>query len=45
MLGVFADNRRAIHVYESVGFQLDPAFPARDFDGRSELYMVVEICD
>ena len=41
-LGVWADNPRAIHVYESVGFQSDPAIPAKDFDGRTELYLVAE---
>ena len=41
-LGVFADNERAIHVYEAVGFRVDPTIPARDFDGRTELYMVVD---
>ncbi len=40
-LGVFADNERAVHVYETVGFRVDPTIPARDFDGRTELYMVV----
>lgn len=42
-LGVWADNARAIHVYESVGFRTDPAMPAKDFEGRTELYMVVRI--
>ena len=41
-LGVWTDNARARHVYESVGFHLDPALPARVFDGRTELYMVAE---
>lgn len=41
-LGVWADNPRAIHVYDSVGFRIDPEGPARDFDGRIELYMVVD---
>ena len=41
-LGVWADNPRAIHVYESVGFKSDPAIPPKDFDGRTELYLVVE---
>jgi len=40
-LGVWADNPRAIHVYQSVGFETAPAIPARDFDGRTEIYMVV----
>ena len=40
-LGVWADNPRAIHVYQSVGFETDPAIPAKDFDGRTEIYMVV----
>ena len=41
-LGVFTDNARAIHVYESVGYRLDPASPSKDVDGRTEVYMVVE---
>ena len=41
-LGVWADNPRAIHVYESVGFRSDPGIPPKDFDGRTELYLVVE---
>ena len=41
-LGVWADNLRAVHVYKSVGFRSDPAIPAKDFDGRTELYLVVE---
>jgi len=41
-LGVFTDNARAVHVYRKVGFVDDPAMPAMDFDGRTELYMVVE---
>jgi len=41
-LGVWADNLRAIHVYESVGFRTEPAIPAKNFDDRTELYMVVE---
>ncbi len=41
-LGVWADNARAVHVYESVGFRRDPALPSRDFDGRIEHYLVVE---
>jgi len=44
-LGVWADNPRAIHVYESVGFQRDPALPSKDFDGRIEHYMVVETAE
>ena len=39
-LGVWADNPRAIHVYDSVGFRIDPQMPAKDFDGRIELYLV-----
>ena len=42
-LGVWADNPRAIHVYEGVGFQIEPTLPAKDYDGRTELYMVVAI--
>jgi ribosomal protein S18 acetylase RimI-like enzyme len=41
-LGVWADNARALHVYERVGFHLDPALPAQAFDGRTEIYMVAE---
>ena len=41
-LGVWADNLRAVHVYKSVGFRIDPARPAKDFGGRTELYLVVE---
>jgi isopenicillin-N N-acyltransferase-like protein len=41
-LGVWADNARALHVYRSVGFQEDPSKPPRDFNGRTELYLVVE---
>ena len=41
-LGVWSDNSRAIHVYESVGYRIEPAIPAKDVDGRTELYMVVE---
>ena len=41
-LGVWADNARALHVYRSVGFRSDPAIPAKDYDGRTELYLVVE---
>ena len=41
-LGVFADNPRAIRAYEAVGFREDPEVPPKDFDGRAELYMVVE---
>jgi ribosomal protein S18 acetylase RimI-like enzyme len=41
-LGVWADNPRAIHVYKSVGFKSDPAIPPKDFDGRTELYLVFE---
>ena len=40
-LGVFADNPRAIRAYTIVGFREDPDRPPRDFDGRTELYMVV----
>lgn len=42
-LGVWADNLRAIHVYEGVGFQIEPTLAAKDYDGRTELYMVVAI--
>ena len=41
-LGVWEDNARAVHVYESVGFRTDPSLPAREFDGRTEIYMVVQ---
>jgi ribosomal protein S18 acetylase RimI-like enzyme len=41
-LGVFTDNARAVHVYRKVGFVDDPSMPAKDFDGRTELYMVAE---
>lgn len=41
-LGVFTDNARAVHVYRKVGFVDDPSMLAKDFDGRTELYMVVE---
>ena len=40
-LGVWDDNPRAIHVYEAVGFQTAPTLAAKDFDGRTEIYMVV----
>jgi ribosomal protein S18 acetylase RimI-like enzyme len=42
-LGVWADNARAVHVYGSVGFRQDPALPSKDFEGRIEHYMVVQI--
>ena len=42
-LGVWADNPRAIHVYDSVGFRIDPQMPAKDFDGRIELYLVARM--
>jgi isopenicillin-N N-acyltransferase-like protein len=41
-LGVWTDNARAMHVYRSVGFHDDPSYPAKDFDGRTELYMVAD---
>ena len=41
-LGVFADNARAMHVYEKVGFRAEPSLPPKVFDGRTEIYMVVE---
>jgi ribosomal protein S18 acetylase RimI-like enzyme len=41
-LGVWTDNSRAMHLYRSVGFNDDPRMPTRDFDGRTELYMVAE---
>jgi len=41
-LGVWTDNARAMHVYRAVGFVDDPIMPAKDFDGRTELYMVME---
>ncbi len=41
-LGVWENNRRAMHVYESLGFLPDPTRPARDFDGRRECYLVAE---
>ena len=40
-LGVFTENERAIHVYESVGYRIDPALRPKDVDGRTEVYMVV----
>jgi ribosomal protein S18 acetylase RimI-like enzyme len=40
-LGVWADNPRAIYVYQGVGFQTEPTLPAKEFDGRAEIYMVV----
>ena len=40
-LGVFDHNSRAIHVYESVGFQVDRMMPPRVFDGITEICMVV----
>ena len=42
LLGVWSDNARAVHLYRSVGFHEDPEVPPRDFEGRTELYMVVE---
>lgn len=39
-LGVWADNARAMYVYEKVGFHIDPALPSKLFDGRTEIYMV-----
>ena len=39
-LGVFADNPRAIRAYEAAGFRDDPDMPPKDFDGRTEVYMV-----
>ena len=42
-LGVWMDNARALRVYRAVGFDDDPTLPAKDFDGRTELYMVVRI--
>lgn len=44
-LGLWDDNPRAIHVYEAVGFRPDPAIPAQDFDGRTEIYLVVATGD
>jgi ribosomal protein S18 acetylase RimI-like enzyme len=44
-LGVWADNMRAIHVYGSVGFRIDPTAPAKDFNGRIELYLVAETAE
>ena len=41
-LGVWADNPRAIHVYRSVGFHEEKEILPKDFDGRTELYLVVE---
>lgn len=41
-LGVWSDNARAVHVYRSVGFRDDPSFPPKDFDGRTELYLIVD---
>ena len=39
-LGVWEDNSRARHVYQTVGFRLDPDRPAKVYDGRVELYMI-----
>jgi len=41
-LGVFTHNTRAIHVYELVGFRVDPAIPPQQFDGQTEIYMVLQ---
>jgi ribosomal protein S18 acetylase RimI-like enzyme len=41
-LGVWADNARAVHVYESVGFRHHASLPPKDFDGRTEFYLVAE---
>jgi ribosomal protein S18 acetylase RimI-like enzyme len=41
-LGVWTDNARAVHVYRAVGFRDDPTMPAKEFAGRTELYMVAE---
>jgi isopenicillin-N N-acyltransferase like protein len=41
-LGVWTDNARAVHVYRSVGFRDFPDMPAKDYSGRTELYMVAD---
>ena len=41
-LGVWADNLRALRAYRRVGFREDPDLPRKDFDGREEIYMVVQ---
>lgn len=40
-LGVWSDNPRAMRAYEAVGFREDPDTPRKEFDGRTEVYMVV----
>lgn len=42
-LGVYDDNPRAIHVYESVGFQIDPSIPPRKETEHTEIYMILRI--
>ncbi len=44
-LGVFDDNPRAIHIYESVGFRIDPTIPPRKENEHTEIYMIIEIKD
>ena len=41
-LGVWLDNARAVHVYRAVGFRDDATMPAREFEGRTELYMLID---
>jgi RimJ/RimL family protein N-acetyltransferase len=42
-LGVFDDNPRAIHVYESVGFRRDPTKPPRAEGNHLEVYMLLQV--
>lgn len=44
-LGVFDDNPRAIHVYESVGFRIDPTIPPRKQGAHEEIYMILNLKD
>jgi len=41
VLGVFEDNLRAIHTYRSVGYKNYSDIPPKIFDGRKEIYMMV----
>ena len=42
-LGVFDDNPRAIHVYESVGFRVDTTKPIEERGPHKEVYMVCDL--
>lgn len=42
-LGVYDDNPRAIHVYESVGYFLDLTIPPRKEAEHTEIYMTLRI--